>query len=74
MVNELDKLRRGVRIKAMKEIVAKCKRLPNLEFKYVLEELESICSSLEKIEAEVILIIIRNHINNFKLKYSIASK
>lgn len=58
LVNELDRLRRGIRVKTMKEIVSKCKRLPNLEFKYVLEELESILSSLEKIEAEVINIFL----------------
>lgn len=51
--NDLDKNRYIMRCKQMKTIVKKCQKMPNLEFKLVLEELETIVATLEKIEKEV---------------------
>lgn len=51
--NELDKLLRKTRMKYLKQIVTKCDRLPNMEFKSVLEELESFYDILDQIQKEV---------------------
>lgn len=51
--NELDKLLRKTRIKYMKLIVSKCDKLPNMEFKSVLEELEEIYDILDQLQKEV---------------------
>jgi len=51
--NELDKKRYELRSKKLKEIVAKCELLPNMEFRQVIEELETFVSILEKLEQEV---------------------
>ena len=51
--NELDKKRYELRSKKLKEIVAKCELLPNMELRQVIEELETFVSILEKLEQEV---------------------
>lgn len=37
----------------MKQIVSKCDKLPNMEFKSVLEELEEIYDILDQLQKEV---------------------
>ncbi len=51
--NELDKRLRLSRVKYMIEIVNTCGKLPNMEFKGVLEELENFYKNLEHLEKEV---------------------
>jgi hypothetical protein len=53
--NDLDRLLRQTRVKYLKQIVNKCEKLPNMEFKYVLEELESFYDILSHVEQEVYL-------------------
>lgn len=55
--NELDKLLRKTRIKYLKQIVSKCDKLPNMEFKSVLDELEEIYDILDQLQKEVSLLI-----------------
>ena len=52
MPNELDKRLRQSRIKYMIEIVNMCGKLPNMEFKAVLDELENFYKNLERLEKE----------------------
>ena len=51
--NELDKRLRKTRIQYMIDIVNICGKLPNMEFKSVLEELENFEKNLEYLEKEV---------------------
>ena len=45
----------GIIMKKLEEIVTKCTKMPNLEFKLVLEELENIASTLDRLEKEVFI-------------------
>ena len=49
-----------MRKKYLKQIVKKCEKIPNMEFKYVLEELQSLSDSLTPLIIEVF---------KFKLKF-----
>ena len=51
--NELDRNICKMREKYLNQIVKKCEKLPNMEFKYVIEELESLSRSLSHLELEV---------------------
>lgn len=51
--NELDRLLLQMRKKYMKLIINKCEKLPNMEFKSVLEELEGFYNILLQLEQEV---------------------
>ena len=52
-MNELDRKYYALRVKSLKSIVTKCEQLPDMEFRFVVEELENILKLLEKIEQEV---------------------
>ena len=51
--NELDRNIYMMREKVLKSIVKKCEKIPNMEFKYVIEELENLSRSLSHLELEV---------------------
>lgn len=51
--NELDRLLRKMRTKNLKEIAEKCEKLPNMEFKAVLQELETFYKILDQLEEDV---------------------
>ena len=53
--NELDRLLRKMRLKNLKDIVDKCEKLPNMEFKAVLQELENFYRILDQLEEDVSL-------------------
>ena len=62
--NELDRLLRKMRTKNLKEIVEKCEKLPNMEFKAVLQELETFYKILDQLEEDVNLIFFYKDITN----------
>ena len=54
--NDLDRHIYHMRVKYLRYIVRKCDKIPNMEFKYVLEELKDLANYLLHLENEVILI------------------
>ena len=44
-----------MRNKYLKQIVKKCEKIPNMEFKFVLEELQNLSDSLIHLEHEVFI-------------------
>ena len=54
--NELDRLLNLSRAKALKHIVQKCEKLPNMDFNDVIDELEVLASILKDCEKEVKII------------------
>jgi myoferlin len=50
--NELDRLLLQMRKKSIKKIVHKCEKLPNVELKNVLEELENFARTIRQLEKE----------------------
>jgi hypothetical protein len=52
-LNELDRNIRQMREKYLAQIVKKCEKLPNMEFKHVIDELESLSRSISHLEFEV---------------------
>ena len=70
--NELDKLLKKTRINTMKHLAQKCDKLPNMEFKAVIEELKVFYDILLNIEQEVIIILkvfIKINVNIQLFKY-----
>lgn len=51
--NELDRNIMQMRKKYLKQIVKKCEKIPNMEFKYVVEELQNLSNSLSHLIIEV---------------------
>ncbi len=51
--NELDRLLKRMRMKYLNQIAQKCHKLPNTEFKLVIEEFQEMYKILGQIEQEV---------------------
>jgi hypothetical protein len=66
--NELDRFLKKMRLKYMHQIAHKCNKLPNTEFKLVIEEFQNIFAILSQIEQEVFFSNFLTYINLTGLK------